>query len=1253
RPFFSEVELAILKDIGHDINLKDFFGKSYYQNGDSTIAENNTGFNSAATQGIGLHIVSNYHNLVQNANLTASGFAGTGIRIEGTNNKITNDAVIEANGEEGVGILVINGGTPLPLINRGTIEATGQHGRGVWFSSNGLGGFASSLDNTGTINANDAIYIDKNAYVAQINLMKGSIVKGNIISNNEGQLVAGGITKNVSPILLTFGKLANDNGEAIASGDTSSFAISITGNIGGTGSFDLETWGGLTILSAATLNFNTGTIGADPNNIASSLDLAGTVSFKTLNLGSADNTSSDIYGNSYGRVFVSDNNVENYITVEKLAHFQVLKDLTNTATGQFIDNTEYYIGGKLTNAGTIDGSTFVDVWGGDVDNAGLIQNVTKLKVETADLNNAATGQLIDNTTIEVTGQLDNKGTIDGGLLVDIKGGDIDNSGLVQNVAKIQTTADLNNAATGQFIDNTTIEVTGQLDNKGTIDGGLLVDVTGDIDNSNVIQNVATVQTDANLKNTATGQLVSNTNIKVGEKLTNAGLVDTANLVKVTGDIDNTGLVQNVATVQTDTNLSNNITGKLLNNTTIKVGEKLKNAGLIDTANLIDVTGDIDNVNPDFANNKVGLIQNVVTLQTAANLNNTGSGAQIVDNKTINAGVNLTNDGLIDRFTTVNVGQDVINNSSGYINVANDSAVNIGRNGSNSGHVKVNGNVNVENQFINNAAVGSYVTGAGTVTTKNGFINRGNIAPGNSIDTLTIVGPFVNDTTGTLHIELDPSHYPSKPFAGLHNDLIDVHAGTVHAGTATINGGNVVVTSPTNDKTKTATPARYVGNTHYIFLDTDNNGNMIVNNVLTAHDPADILLFDFLADHDTKSYWLDVQREYYYGKFGDTFNQVAVGDYIDEIGLDPDPTGDFFNVLVTLDRLNGGIAHRAGISKAAKFSLDQMSGAIYGTIANAGIQNTTIVNNTLADVLRRDAFGKQNDCNPCETICATKSLSRWNTWGLGYGTGGETQFDDNAYGYNQSFAGTLVGVDRSYKRNIRIGAFASYGEGKISSDLLEHSKSKEFLAGLYFRKGMRIGYILASGGLGNNRYDTERTISFVNRKTENKHDAIVGTVYLERGLEFKNRYGFLQPFFGIQYVGSQQNGFAEHGAQSLNLVANSTDGHSLRSLLGSRFSTNSRTVNKGKLSLYGNAIWMHEFLRSYTNFTAEFSNPGLTNFSAATNFTVRGNDAKRDWAIIGVGLNYDKNRVRLFGGYDAYANGQQVLHTGNAGIVYGW
>lgn len=573
-----------------------------------------------------------------------------------------------------------------------------------------------------------------------------------------------------------------------------------------------------------------------------------------------------------------------------------------------------------------------------------------------------------------------------------------------------------------------------------------------------------------------------------------------------------------------------------------------------------------------------------------------------------------------------------------------------------------------------------LSGPGIVRTENRLVNRGLISPGVGIGFLDHGGYFKNEN-GNFLIELNAVYgQVGGPVAGIDNDVFKVvdnpFMTSSREGTARIEGGHVFVDAQSNifNPTTNPAPARYVGGTEYTFLTTQNGLSVATGGALTSSDFLPV--FDFVPYFDSNDYFLRVEREYLYGPYGDTINQIAVGNYIDTISQDPDPGSDFFNVLVNLDALNAGIAHRGGISGAAKYSLDQMSGAIYGTHATSSIMNTTLVNNTLADLLRTDGLSKRRraDCNPCdevacnpcdqvadcdpcdpcEPICKPKSSKyRRNLWGLGFGLGGATQFDGNAYGYDQSFGGTMVGVDRVRGKS-RLGAFLSYGEGYISSDLQERSKSKEVLAGFYFHRKVDGGYFLATGSLGNTRYDTKRTISFMAREARNKHDAFVGTAYAERGLNMKTSFGKLQPFVGLQYVGNQQDSFTEHGAGSLNLKGDRNDADSFRSVLGARLSSKARRVNDGRLSFNGSAVWMHEFLSpTYTDFTAQFSNPNMANFSAVEKFKVRGNDPKRDWAILGLGLNYDKARFRVFAGYDAYVNAQQVLHTGNAGIVVGW
>jgi uncharacterized protein with beta-barrel porin domain len=392
----------------------------------------------------------------------------------------------------------------------------------------------------------------------------------------------------------------------------------------------------------------------------------------------------------------------------------------------------------------------------------------------------------------------------------------------------------------------------------------------------------------------------------------------------------------------------------------------------------------------------------------------------------------------------------------------------------------------------------------------------------------------------------------------------------------------------------------------------------------------------------------------------TYNQRWLGGYLDTISPHV-PFGDLNDVLGVLDDI---VLNNPA---AARFALDQMSGSIYGTHATASVMNVGIVNSTLANLLRQGQSQMDKNCNPCdlvtdcdpcepcaeacdpcEPICDTKSYKR-HLWGLGYGTGGASQFDGNTYGYKQSFGGVIIGTDREYKRGTRLGGYFSYGEGRISSVLLDRSESQELLAGIYFRKNLYNGYVLANAGLGNTQYDTQRTISFVNRQAKNKHDAFVGTFYAERGLDFATRLGQLQPYLGIQYIGNRQERFTETGAGSLNLVAKRTETDSFRSLLGTRLQSHVRRYHGGRLNTNANVAWLHEFADTSTSFTAGLAGSPLP----ATNFTVRGNDTQRDWVILGVGLNYEKNRIRLFGGYDTYCNNQQVLHTGNAGFVYSW
>lgn len=232
---FMEAELAVLQDIGYNIDRRNFFGYSVY--GNNLDISNNNGYflrdekekkyivgkANTTSYGVGLHVYGNDNKIVQKADLLTSGTAGTGIRIDGIKNKITVDKGIKINadGDYGTGVLVAYG-KEHNITNNGEIKAKEKGGIGVRFDfgtgSNGkhmayLGSYilsANGKDFSNSLNhidneslkpnevngalvenfntsghiegKNASLYMSDNAYVKNINIFDGAVLKGDIIS---------------------------------------------------------------------------------------------------------------------------------------------------------------------------------------------------------------------------------------------------------------------------------------------------------------------------------------------------------------------------------------------------------------------------------------------------------------------------------------------------------------------------------------------------------------------------------------------------------------------------------------------------------------------------------------------------------------------------------------------------------------------------------------------------------------------------------------------------------------------------------------------------------------------------------------------------------------------------------------------------------------------------------------------------------------------------------------------------------------
>lgn len=236
---YMEAELALLQDLGYEIDRSKYFGKSIYNSGtekDRFSVLNNKGFNSSQRHGIGLHVYGSYVDVKQEADIKAAGNYSMGIRVDGVGNRVNINSYVSANGE-GSNALAVSYGKEheLTLQKDAALIALGQDGVAARFDfgSNELGdmteyrgsgidvrcfskesladylkenpkaagqagwidisfvmpeaikgSLATDFNVNGTLAGKQAaIYISPNAYVENVNIMQGANITGDIISN--------------------------------------------------------------------------------------------------------------------------------------------------------------------------------------------------------------------------------------------------------------------------------------------------------------------------------------------------------------------------------------------------------------------------------------------------------------------------------------------------------------------------------------------------------------------------------------------------------------------------------------------------------------------------------------------------------------------------------------------------------------------------------------------------------------------------------------------------------------------------------------------------------------------------------------------------------------------------------------------------------------------------------------------------------------------------------------------------------------
>ncbi len=149
---FLEAELALLQDIGYNIDRKNFYGRSIYNDGLTLVNEQGfsarangqyvDGYNSS-TMGVGLHVFGSNNIIAQSGDIWTNGAGAAGIRVDGINDTVIvpQGTEIHSDGTLGSGVMVAYGKNNNVIIN-GTVTANGYDANAVHFEfgANALGG---------------------------------------------------------------------------------------------------------------------------------------------------------------------------------------------------------------------------------------------------------------------------------------------------------------------------------------------------------------------------------------------------------------------------------------------------------------------------------------------------------------------------------------------------------------------------------------------------------------------------------------------------------------------------------------------------------------------------------------------------------------------------------------------------------------------------------------------------------------------------------------------------------------------------------------------------------------------------------------------------------------------------------------------------------------------------------------------------------------------------------------------------------
>jgi len=288
------------------------------------------------------------------------------------------------------------------------------------------------------------------------------------------------------------------------------------------------------------------------------------------------------------------------------------------------------------------------------------------------------------------------------------------------------------------------------------------------------------------------------------------------------------------------------------------------------------------------------------------------------------------------------------------------------------------------------------------------------------------------------------------------------------------------------------------------------------------------------------------------------------------------------------------------------ALDALSGEIHASIKSAMMDDSGLLRAAVLGRLRQTAVSPVDAPDP--------AIPDLTVWMQAFVPWGGIDSDGNAAEVGRSLGGFIVGVDRRFQDDWRIGLAGGYSSSRVSVDARASSAAIDS-AHLAAYLGHAFGAFNLRAAAAGSWHDisVNRTAAFPGFHDElhSSYDGNTVNVFGEFGYGMSFQHISVEPYAGLAFVRIEAGGFSELGGADA-LTSGSSDQQVGYTSLGIRTAT-TMAVGSGTVAPHLTVAWQHALSDVTPQTTLAF-------LATGADFTVHGVPLARDSALIDAGID---------------------------------